>query len=90
MTWSDYAILFIGSLLIAMGAAFWGAHAEGCGGWPQPTCNGTAWSLELNDDVLLDELTEEECQDEGRALEPQIPPFTQLVCVEYDIAEQEL
>lgn len=65
------------------------AYADDC----MANCTGTGWTLWLEDSQLTwpeGALTEEECEDAYREIEPQTPPFSRLVCVETEIAIQEI
>jgi hypothetical protein len=56
-------------------------------------CTGTGWTLYLNDQALTcpeGAMTEEECEQAWRDVEPQTPPFSRLVCVETDVKREEI
>jgi hypothetical protein len=78
------AILTAAFLLIAVKA-----YAEEC----SYDCNGTGFTLYLNDDQLSwpeGELTEEQCNEMKAEIEPQAPPFTALECRESAIKREEI
>jgi hypothetical protein len=61
--------------------------AEFCG----ITCTTTAWELQINHEpvVAQKDMSKEDCGALAQALDPQIPPFSLVQCVEVNIQRQD-